>query len=55
MWADRIRQSDMASQLVASGLATRPDLDRIAAGWRAWAAAEDGWFSVLHGEVVCRA
>ena len=23
--------------------------------WRAWAAEPDGWFSVLHGEILCRA
>lgn len=25
------------------------------AGWRAWADSEAGWFSVLHGEILCRA
>jgi 2-polyprenyl-3-methyl-5-hydroxy-6-metoxy-1,4-benzoquinol methylase len=27
----------------------------VAAAWRAWAEHPDGWFSVLHGEVVLRA
>ena len=54
MWADRILDSDLARQLVASGAATDADLRRIADGWRTWAAAEDGWLSVLHGELLCR-
>jgi SAM-dependent methyltransferase len=55
MWADRIRQSQMARQAVDSGAATPVDLRRISAGWRAWADDEDGWFSLLHGEILCRA
>ena len=54
MWADRIVQSDLARQVVAAGLATEADLRRLAAGWHEWAAAEDGWFTVLHGELICR-
>jgi SAM-dependent methyltransferase len=55
LWADRVTGSALARQLVDSGLASTADLERIAAGWRTWAAADDGWFSVLHGEVLCRA
>jgi len=55
MWADRILQSDLAGQLLASGAASRADLKRISAGWRDWATAEDGWFAILHGEILCRA
>lgn len=54
MWADRIVQSALARQLVHDGQATTQDLERIAEGWRTWAACEDGWFSVLHGEILCR-
>jgi ubiquinone/menaquinone biosynthesis C-methylase UbiE len=55
MWADRILHSDMARQAIGSGAATQPDLDRISAAWRAWADAADGWFSILHGEILCTA
>jgi ubiquinone/menaquinone biosynthesis C-methylase UbiE len=55
LWADRVVQSDIAGHAVASGMATPADLLRIAAGWRRWAAADDGWLSVLHGEILCRA
>jgi SAM-dependent methyltransferase len=54
MWADRIVSSDIAAQLVRSGLATGGELEQIAAAWRAWAADPDGWFSVLHGEILIR-
>lgn len=55
MWAERILKSDMARQSLDTGLADEADLRRISDGWREWAAAEDGWFSVLHGEILCRA
>lgn len=54
MWADRILESGLARQLVDSSLATTADLRRISSGWRAWAESDDGWFSVLHGEILCR-
>ncbi|WP_203338049.1 class I SAM-dependent methyltransferase [Nocardioides limicola] len=54
MWSDRILESVMAQQLVDTGLATSAELRRISAAWRAWVEAEDGWFSILHGEILCR-
>jgi SAM-dependent methyltransferase len=54
MWADRILHSDLARQVVADGLATGDDLHRISQGWREWADAPDAWFTVLHGEIICR-
>jgi ubiquinone/menaquinone biosynthesis C-methylase UbiE len=55
LWADRMTGSAIAGQAVSYGYATRADLERIAAGWRAWADAPDGWFTVLHGEILCHA
>ena len=55
MWADRILESALARQAVDSGLATRADLERMSAGWRQWADAEDGWYLVPHGEIIARA
>jgi SAM-dependent methyltransferase len=54
MWADRIISSDIARQLISSGLATTGELEQIAAAWRDWAAHPDGWLSVLHGEILIR-
>jgi hypothetical protein len=55
LWADRVTQSAFAEYAVSMGLATREDLDRLSEAWRVWAESPDGWFSVLHGEVLCRA
>ena len=55
LWADRITSTALAHQLVAEGRATADELAEVAAAWRAWAADADGWFSVLHGEVLVRA
>ncbi|WP_248960590.1 methyltransferase domain-containing protein [Sphaerisporangium perillae] len=55
LWADRVTGSTIADQAIAYGFATRADLERIADGWREWGTADDGWFSVLHGEIICRA
>jgi len=55
MWADRILESAMATQAVESGAATQADLEEMAQGWRRWAADPDGWISLLHGEILCRA
>jgi len=33
---------------------TQEDLERMAQAWKEWSANEDGWYSVLNGEIVCR-
>ncbi|WP_204987552.1 MULTISPECIES: class I SAM-dependent methyltransferase [Nitrosomonas] len=53
MWADRILKSDIADQLRNDGIATEQDLECIAQAWLAWAAKEDSWMSIVHGEIVC--
>jgi ubiquinone/menaquinone biosynthesis C-methylase UbiE len=54
LWADRVRQSAMAEQALASGAATAADLQRIADGWLRWAQAPDGWLAIPHGEIIAR-
>lgn len=54
MWADRIVDSAIARQLVDSGRATAAELREVAAAWTDWAADEDGWISIPHGELICR-
>ncbi|MGC4173771.1 class I SAM-dependent methyltransferase [Demequina sp.] len=53
LWSERILNSAIAEQLLGSGLATQADLLEISEGWKRWAADGDGWFSVLHGELIC--
>lgn len=55
LWADRIRHSDLADQLLRERRATEEELASIAQAWLDWAAHPDAWLSILHGEVVCRA
>ena len=51
-WADRITQSSLATQAVEYGLATRDDLEAIAAAWRAWARDPDAFFIYTNVECV---
>jgi ubiquinone/menaquinone biosynthesis C-methylase UbiE len=53
-WHDRATKSFFATQAIEHGLATAGDLQRIADGWLRWAAEEDGWFTIVNGEILCR-
>ena len=55
MWADRILNSALTPQLLDEGLATTDELERISAAWRTWQADPDGWFTILHGEILATA
>ncbi|MGH3871605.1 MAG: methyltransferase domain-containing protein [Pseudonocardiaceae bacterium] len=54
LWADRVTSSALATQAVDRNLATRDDLADTALAWHHWAAHNDAWFAVLHGEVLCQ-
>ena len=54
LWADRALKSSFAEHAVTYGVTDRAGLERIADGWREWAAAEDGWLLMPHGEVLAR-
>jgi ubiquinone/menaquinone biosynthesis C-methylase UbiE len=53
-WHDRATKSFFATQVLEGSHATREDLERIASGWLEWAANEDGWFTIVNGEILCR-
>ncbi|MEU7550751.1 methyltransferase domain-containing protein [Streptomyces sp. NPDC044571] len=55
LWADRTTASSYAAIATGGGHTTPADLTAIADSWHRWAAAPDAWFSVLHGEILCRA
>jgi len=55
LWADRVTASKFARQAVEQGAASEGQLAEMSTGWRAWSEEPDGWFSVLHGELLCRA
>lgn len=54
LWADRVTASRYADRAQQLGLADEEELADLADAWRAWAAHPDGWFTVLHGEILCR-
>ena len=54
MQADRVLESRFAELALESGVADKAGLGDMAAAWRAWAQRDDGWFTVLHGELLCR-
>jgi SAM-dependent methyltransferase len=53
-WADRITATALSERVIELGLANQAELDRIGRAWLRWADEPDGWFSILHGEVLCQ-
>jgi ubiquinone/menaquinone biosynthesis C-methylase UbiE len=52
LWADRVTESDFARQAIAGKHATSSELAEMADAFQLWADQPDGWFAVLHGEVL---
>ncbi len=53
-WAERTTGSSFADHARAHGLADDVALEQIAEAWRTWAEEPDGWFAMLHGELLAR-
>lgn len=51
-WAERTTSSNMASGAVEYGIATRQELEAIAAGWRTFAAEPDAFFMYVNVECI---
>jgi ubiquinone/menaquinone biosynthesis C-methylase UbiE len=54
LWAERVQRSAFAEQAVAYGFSDPAELEAISGAWLGWATADDGWFAVLHGEILAR-
>ncbi len=54
-WAERLTESPFGDRATEQGLASRDDLERLARAWLRWAASDDGWFLIPHGQILCRA
>jgi len=52
-WAERITVTALADRVRELGLADQGELEEIGRAWLRWAAEPDGWFSMIHGEVLC--
>jgi ubiquinone/menaquinone biosynthesis C-methylase UbiE len=51
-YAERTLQSNLADRAVEHGIATRSELEDIAAAWRTWGRDPDAFFCFSHTEVV---
>lgn len=54
MWADRLLNSSLAKNVIDGGFATQEDINRFVQGWREWETDDDGWYTLTHGEILCR-
>jgi ubiquinone/menaquinone biosynthesis C-methylase UbiE len=52
LWADRVMQSNFRTNALEYGK-REGDLREIVEAWRELQRAEEGWFAVLNGQVVC--
>jgi len=46
--------SGMGPKAVEMNVISQEDLRNYAEAWRDWVKNEDGWFSLFHGEILCR-
>ncbi len=53
-WADRVTVSAFGTQLVAEGIASEDDVAAIADAFREWARHPDAYWTIPHGEIICR-
>ncbi|AJE43271.1 class I SAM-dependent methyltransferase [Streptomyces nodosus] len=54
LWADRTLASAYADRAVEGGHTTSEGLRAVSRAWREWGERQNGWFAVLHGEILCR-
>ncbi|EGN99264.1 hypothetical protein SERLA73DRAFT_182180 [Serpula lacrymans var. lacrymans S7.3] len=54
LWAERVVSSSFAKHAVNGGFATEADLEKYSKVWQEWSGKEDGWFALLHGELLCQ-
>jgi SAM-dependent methyltransferase len=55
LWADRISGTALGARALQLGLADAAELSDLADAWHSWSAHDDGWFAVLHGEILATA
>ena len=51
--AKRAVDGGFSASAISRGFATREDLEGMSQGWKDWIADDDGWFGVLHGQIIC--
>lgn len=53
-WSKRIVESSLAEQAVEMGYASAEELQKLSQAWTNWSQEPDGWFVVVHSELICR-
>lgn len=53
-WQRRAVESSFHDEVLRQGLADEGEIADVVAGWRSWTEARDGWFVVVHGEILGR-
>ncbi len=51
---ERVLSDGFATAAISKGFASQEDLERISQAWKNWVACDDGWFAIMHGQMVCR-
>lgn len=54
VWVGRCTESAFAKSVVEHGHATENELSQIVEAWRDWGSKTEGWYGIMHGEVLCR-
>jgi len=54
LWADRTVGSAFATGALEKRVATNEELMKASQAWRNWGKEENGWFALMHGELICR-
>ena len=52
VWAERVLHSSLATQAIDYELSDQAELEAISDAWERWAAHDDGFFAVVHGEII---
>ncbi|NYF99089.1 methyltransferase domain-containing protein [Janibacter cremeus] len=53
-WQQRAVESNFHDEVLAQGLGDEVTIAEVVDGWRAWTDSPDGWFVIVHGEVLAR-
>ena len=53
-WQRRAVESSFRDEVFSQDLADEGEIPHVVEGWRAWTDSPDGWFVVVHGEILGR-
>ena len=54
LWADRTLSSNFAATATKHGIYTQEGLEKVAETWRKWGADENGWMTLMNGQLIAR-